>query len=738
MAFNPDEDIPRLARQFLSEVQQHEQSLRKDIKERLEMYVGGKLQWDVQERNRRDANHRPYISINECKPPVDQVETDIRLNPPGPVCHPVGGGADDDTADVIAGAFRQIEYASDAKGAYVTSGKHCGISGYGVIEYGTRYVDNLTNEQELYVINNEDPCMWYFDPLAKLATREDSMVALKGPMVLSRAAYELAYGKNHKVLKKNYAREWTGNAQTMFGWDSMNFATINTWTSGGDGPFWVAVFWRVKVESEKSRLYTDLVWRKDSDLKAKPLPESVVVKTDADGDDSDYVRDVAIRKVYKYVVDACEVLDKTEWIGDYIPALTVLGPEIYIDGVLHRGSLVQGMIDPQRALNYTATSMMEVAGKVPRAPFIGTKGQFDDIGDDGRNKWATATTEDHAWLAAEPVSMVDEATGRTTFAPLPQRNMMEASIQWCLQLAQFFKDAIQAASSYSATSLGKRTADQSGEAIRALQAESSKGTFSIPDTVNNTVAAMYRQWLLIYPRITDSARAQTIIRADGKNEQALINQYFDDPNGQKDESGKAKQKIHDVRLGRYSVRVDAGPSPETRNQAALQPLGEVFKNAPELLQIPGVAAGYVRLIGDGNPKVEQIADLLPGGADDQQNPAAVQQQNQQLQGQLKTLGMALQQANTKLATQQPKIDADERKSIRETATKLAIAEITAKSQDSARASADALAIDEQHKEMAHDVALQADQQEHQSGMADQANAAALQQQQAAPYADQST
>jgi hypothetical protein len=709
-------DIPRMARRFLERCQAHEADLRRQMKLRLQMYVAEGLQWDESERHRRDAAHRPMIEVNECKPPIDQVETDIRLNPPGPICHPVGGGATAETADVIAGLFRQAEYVSDAKQAYVCAGKHSAISGYGVIEYGTRYADDFSLDQEVYVIPNPDPSMWWFDPLAKGENREDALLALKGPRILSREAFELEYGKNRKVLDRGYIetfKTWAGNVQGMFGW-SGDYASINTWTTGGKGPYWVAEFWRVEVKLRKKRMYTDNVMRFDAE--AKRLTNGAVPKTDEDGDASEYERTVPVRTCTKYVVDACEVLAETEFIDDHIPALAILGPEIYIEGKLYRGSLLAGMIGPQRALNYTATSMMEIAGKVPRAPFIGTKGQFDDIGDDGVNKWATATTEDHAWLAVEPVQMVDEVSGRPVFAPLPQRNMMEASIQWLLGLAGFFKDAIQAASAYSATSLGKRTADQSGEAIKALQAESNKGTYSYPDGVNSGVAVMYQRWLRIFPKIMDAPRAATIISADGQNEQRLINQLFPHPSGAKNEDGTPKMQKHDITLGRYSVRVDAGPSPDTRNAQAQGPLANLFKAAPHLLAIPGVAAAYMRMLGDGNPRIDQIADMLPGGAGDQPNAQQVQGQLQQAQQKIQQLTAILQEMAQKAEAGIPKLQLEKYKADLNAAVTLAGKEIETKAQDAARASADTLAV----AQMAHETALQADAQEHQRGVADQA------------------
>ncbi|MDP9024316.1 MAG: hypothetical protein M3N13_02925, partial [Candidatus Eremiobacteraeota bacterium] len=159
-------DIPRRARRFLALCQDAEQDLRRQMKLRLEMYVGQGMQWDEGERARR-AGRRPMLEINEIAPPIAQLETDIRINPPGPVCHPVSDGATAETADIISGLIRQAEYVSDARTAYVGIGKHAAISGYAVLEWGTRYVDDRSMDQELYVIPNPDHLVWYFDPTAK-------------------------------------------------------------------------------------------------------------------------------------------------------------------------------------------------------------------------------------------------------------------------------------------------------------------------------------------------------------------------------------------------------------------------------------------------------------------------------------------------------------------------------------------------------------------------------------------
>jgi hypothetical protein len=198
----------------------------------------------------------------------------------------------------------------------------------------------------------------------------------------------------------------------------------------------------------------------------------------------------------------------------------------------------------------------------------------------------------------------------------------------------------------------------------------------------------------------NSARAATIIGADGENEQKLINQDFPHPAGGKNPDGSPRTMRHDIALGRYSVRVDAGPSPETRNAQALGNLDSLFKAAPELLQIPGVAAAYARMLGDGNPKVSQIADMLPGGTNDEQNPQQLTQQNQQLTAKVQQLTQAGQQLAQKLQQQLPKIEADKFKALLSSFTSIEVARINAKV-DAASNEASAL---ENMLGLAHDTA----------------------------------
>jgi len=710
MATIAKKDIPAYVRKCYQASRTANFELRKEETMRLGFYVGGDKQWRDDEIIKRRNQQRPWLTINKCKPAVDQIEGDIRLNQPGPQCHPVGGGADGDTADIIEGLIREVEYRSHAQTAYATAGKYVAATGYAAMELATEYVDDRSFAQQLVIKSIEDPASVFFDPTSRMANREDAAWAGKLKMY-TKSEYLGAFGKRRVTESRGYqsARGWIQEALGIDG----NLADINEWTGGGNGPFYVAEFYMVEVEQVNLRLYTDLIARFDDE----EVPEGVFPK-----DGNDYARKVGRRKIIKYVCDALEILDQTEWVGSLIPLFPVLGPEVYIDGKLHRLSLISGAIDSQRALNYAATTATEIVGHLPRAPWIGAKGSFDDP------RWASANTEMWAYLEYTPVQITNEM-GQQVVAPPPQRNAFDASIQWILQFAQYFSDGIKAVTAIYDPSLGQQKGDQSGKAIEQLRSESNAGNYSYSDNLHRTIGIMYDQMCCIFPKILDGPRAATIIKADSQHEVVQLNQMF--PEGQdKDEKGN-KKKANNICLGQYSVRVTVGPNFQTRQEQALATLMDFFKVAPQALAAPGVVSQFLRMVGEGNPKVEQMADLISPQQGGEQTPQQMQGQLQQLQQQNQQLQQLAQQLNQAIQAKLPQVEADKFKAALDSLTKIRVAEITA-SKDLDRVGADReTSLLETQLGFAHDAATQAVDHEHERGMAErQAQAAAQQSDQA--------
>jgi hypothetical protein len=190
----PKSQIPVFVRRCWNAWRKANVQVRDEEKLRLGFYVGGDLQWRQEEIDKRKNSGRPWITINKCKPAVDQIEGDVRLNPPGPQCKPVGENEHAPDPDIIEGLIREVEYRSMAEVADATAVKYSAISGYGVIELATEYANERDDTQRLVLKSVEDPNTVFLDPKARMANRQDARWAGK-LTAYSADEYEMAFGK---------------------------------------------------------------------------------------------------------------------------------------------------------------------------------------------------------------------------------------------------------------------------------------------------------------------------------------------------------------------------------------------------------------------------------------------------------------------------------------------------------------------------------------------------------------
>jgi len=698
MAQPTRKDLPAYVRACYEAYIKAEQRNRKAAEERLKFYIGGDLQWREEELRAREQSQRPFITINRCKPAVDQVEGDIRLNPPGPQCHPVGDGADASTADIIEGLIREVESRSNAKTAYATAGKYVAASGEAYLELRSEFTGDREFSQQLCIDSVEDPATVFYDPTSRRANRQDAMWAGKLKMY-NKVDYISQFGATRAVLQSTAVQRAGGWIMDRMGVGG-NLAEVHRWTGAGEGPFFVAEFYMVTVERRTLRMYTDQIARYDDE----PVPPGVTPKVDPN-DKKAYTREVPVRTITKHLVDALEELsDPTEWLGSLIPLFPVLGPEVYINGQLHRLSLISGAMDAQRALNYVATTAAELAGLLPKSPWIGAKGAFEDP------RWEAANTEMYAYLEYSPVFATD-AMGNQVLAPAPQRNNWEAPIQWLEMLKRSFSDDIKATTATYDASLGANKGDQSGKAIEQLRSESNVGNYSYADNLHRAIGILYDQMCCIFPKIYDGPRAVTVVKPDSQHEVVDINRIFGE-DGIDPDTGQ-KGKANNICLGRYVARVTVGKDFDTRNLEAVEALTNFFTVAPQALAVPGIASNFLRMIGQGNPKVEQMADLLqPNDGNEEATPQEMQQKLQQATSQIQAMQEVMQTLAQKLQAKLPEIEAKKFIAAMDNLTRIRVAEINAsKALLTQQADAEARQL-ETSLGMAHETASGAEQREH--------------------------
>ena len=120
-------------------------------------------QWDSADYQARVKVKRPIITVNMLPQFVNQVANNVRMNTPTINIIPADG-ADDETADVIKGLIKNIEYHSNADDAYDTGCLNAIKCSIGFIRVNRKWKDETETEQELTIERVVNPLAVYLDP----------------------------------------------------------------------------------------------------------------------------------------------------------------------------------------------------------------------------------------------------------------------------------------------------------------------------------------------------------------------------------------------------------------------------------------------------------------------------------------------------------------------------------------------------------------------------------------------
>ena len=109
-------------------------------------------------------NARPCLTINKLPQHVHQVTNEQRQNRPSVKVIPVDDNADVEVAEIFEGVIRHIEYISDADVAYDTACENQVTYGEGYIRVLTKYCDDNSFDQDLYIGRIRNSFSVYMDP----------------------------------------------------------------------------------------------------------------------------------------------------------------------------------------------------------------------------------------------------------------------------------------------------------------------------------------------------------------------------------------------------------------------------------------------------------------------------------------------------------------------------------------------------------------------------------------------
>jgi hypothetical protein len=603
-------------------------------------------QWPSQFKQEREDDGRPCLVINTIPQYVQQVTNDQRQNRPSIKIHPLDDQATAETAKVIQGLIRHIEYNSNADTAYDTAFDSAVTGGFGFFRVVPEYTSFDSFDLELKIKRVRNPFSTYLDPNH---TEPDGSDAEWGFVVddMTRDEFKRAFPKSK--LAAQGAFDQVGN-------------TPAGWMDGKDHVRVAEYFYKEYSEAEMALLSDGSVMKKDeaesqikamkdahekalaqlspeqrASLPAPELPE--IVKT----------RKTMIPKVKWCKITAVEKLEETEFPGSgkYIPIIPVYGTELDIDGEKILEGIVRNAKDPQRMYNYWKSAETEAIALAPRSPFVAAVGQIEGF----EKVWATANRRNVSYLPYNPVDVAG------TPVPPPQRSNAEPAVQAITQAAMMAKDDLKSTTGIYDASLGAQGNETSGIAIQRRNVQSQTSNFHFMDNLTRSLKHCGRILIDSIPYVYDTERAARIIGEDGTQKVVKLNQEYVDP-----ETKKAL--LYRLDVGQYDVTVDVGPSFASKRQEAVASMLDLSKSFPQLPQI----AGDLMIKNMDWPGASEMADrvkktLPPGLADDpkaQQIPPQVQAQMQQMSQMIEQLTQQLHVTKDALDKKIPELESKER------------------------------------------------------------------------------
>jgi hypothetical protein len=375
---------------------------------------------------------------------------------------------------------------------------------------------------------------------------------------------------------------------------------------------------------------------REDELHEGKLPDGHTVKQ---------TRDVMVPVVKWAKITGCDVLDKGEWVGKYIPIVPVYGEELDVNGKIIRSGIVRAAKDSQRMYNFMASYEAETIALAPRAPFIGAAGQFEK-----QPGWSTANTRNHAFLQYNGISIQGQPVGP------PQRQVFEPAIQSISMARSQAGDDLKSVTGIYDSALGNAPNDASGIAIQRRNTQTQTSNFHFVDNFHRSLRHVGAILIDAIPKVYDSARAVRIIKPDDQEEIVQINQVFED--------GK-NVKAHNLGAGRYHVILDTGPSYATKRQESVSSMIDLASKLPQV----GQAAPDLLVRAMDWPGSKEMADrlkkTLPQNLQDEDNnkqplPPQVQQQMSQMQQMIQSLSKQVHDAHDALEMKKPEIESRER------------------------------------------------------------------------------
>jgi hypothetical protein len=596
-------------------------------------FVDGE-QWDADIANNRKIDNRPALTINLTASFRSRLTNTLRQQRPRIKCHPVGGGARIEDANVVNGLIRHIEALSNASVAYDTGVESAVDIGWGYWRIVSEYIDNKSFDQELLIKPIRNRFVVYMDPSSVMPAGEDQQWCLITE-TMKRRDYKRKYKNAPNV-------EWQadGAGDMTLDWENKEEVRL-------------AEYYRIHEVADVLYMMSDgRTWLK-SELPDKETMLASGWRIAENHAGKPIQRPTTRREVQWFRLNGRSVVAERSSAaakrtgneadgpipGRFIPVIRCEGNVLDINGRVKRKGMIQDLMDPARMFNYWRTAQTERYALTPKAPWVVAEGQIE-----GHPEWHDANRKSYSVLAYKPIAGPDGITA----LPPPQRQQPAQVEAGMTEAAQGAQQDLMAVGGMPMENPEIQARVVSGNKhLQRRQGMQDLTHFQYYD--KQTLAIMWTGIILLeqIPYVYDTKRMQRIIGEDGIPQVVEINAPAEE--GQEPGTAPAIYRVkNNLQMGRYDVVMDTGPGYATKREEGTEavlellgtPLGEpIVKTGADIvvrnMDFAGADELADRLVVTNPEGMEKVVKGLPKQAQTivQSLQTQIQQQQQVIQQQ---------------------------------------------------------------------------------------------------------
>jgi hypothetical protein len=483
-------------------------------------------QWDDKDVTERRQARRVTLQIDQLGQFIHQVTNDIRMNTPTIKVLPVGDGADVESAEMVQGRIKAIEYKSNADAAYDLGADFAVKASIGFITVDHDYVDDNSFEQELKIQRVVNPFSILLDPDS---TEPDGSDAKYGFIC-------------REMSKAEFERDYPDASPVSFG------------EAGTD-----------KKYKEDDNILTVEYFEVEESEKHVGQLDKGDIETVKEGVEYKSTRKIKERKIGRYKLSGNDVLYESTFPGKYIPIVPVYGEEAWKDGKRHLHSLIRKSKSAQKMFNLWKSLETELLLKQPIAPVQAAVGQMRGFEEDWKQPDKAMVLYYHQ----------TDVEGQQ--APAPQRLAPPTIPTGIVNAARETIEDIKASMGLYNTSLGAKSNETSGIAIERRDKQGDVATFHFGDNLVRSITHVGKIIVCALPEIEDTPRIVQVVGQEEENKLVGINGAMADD----------QERPFYMNKGKYDVRVVTGASFTTQRQEASAMYSELIRAMPDMMPVIG-------------------------------------------------------------------------------------------------------------------------------------------------------